>query len=639
MRFPSLQRRAQGGDERRGRSARGRWATVAVVFLLLAGCPTRFDPRAAPVKPSPDPAADAAFREARGRFEAGAVDDARAKLEAFVARYPGDPLRPVAETFLGRIALGKRDFARARALLTGPAASSDPGVAEPARYHLGLAVHRLGQHAEARRLLRPFAGRVTGAEAADLYGTLADVGAKLGDVPGALADYEAFYRVARDPERAWIRERAEALAAVPPAAQLPGLHGAAPRGSLAAAVLGNRLAAMATDPQRRQALLADVRSARQAFGLAVAGAAWPGSEAEGDARIVGCLVPLTGKNRPVGESAMRGALLGANAQSGAGAERVQLAVRDTGGDPVRAAQAARDLAGEGVIAIVGPIDRHEAAAAARAAESLSVPLVALDVADTTAPQAGVFHALPTSASRAAALATYAAGQGVRQVAVAAPDNAYGRKQAAAFTAAARAAGLQVVAEERYDPQATSFGPLVNRLKARQFGGLFVPDRAAVLELLAPALARAGVWSRPAGGPAGKKLRTIVLLSTAEGLSTKLVRAAGRYVQGAVLAPGFYADAEDERVAPFVAGYRDAYGGDPGLFEAFGHDAVRAVRAAVAGGARTRADVRARLQRGALHPGVTGHVTFGADGHRLDPPLLYQVDGERIRLLRPATKPR
>jgi branched-chain amino acid transport system substrate-binding protein len=634
MRPAPHQRRAEPrASSLRPRASRGRGVAFAVAFVLLTGCPPRFDPQAAPVRPSPDAAADAAFREARGKFDAGASEEARTKLEAFVARYPGDPLRPVAETYLGRIALGQREHARAKALLAGPAASTDPAVAEPARYHLGLALHRLGQHAEARRLLRPFAGRVAGHDAAELFGTLADASARLGDVPGALADYEAFYRVAREHERAWIRERAEALAATAPPVQLPALYAAASRGSLAAAVLGHRLAAVTVDPPRRQAVNGEIRAARLAFGLAVAGAAWPGSEAEGDARVVGCLLPLSGKTHAVGEGALRGALLGANAQSGAGAGRVQLAVRDTKGDPVRAAQAVRELAGEGVVAIVGPIDRREAAAAARVAESLAVPLVALDVPDGTSPQAGLFHALPTPASRAVALAAYAAAHRVQKVAVAAPDNAYGRKQAAAFVAAARAAGLQVVAEEKYDPQTTSFGPLVNRLRAHPFQGLFVPDRAAVLELLAPALARAGLWSRAAGGPAGKKLRSFVLLSTAEGLAAKLVRASGRYVQGAVLAPGFYADAEDERVAPFVASFRDAYGEEPGLFEAFGHDAVRALRAAAAGGARTRADVRTRLQRGASHAGVTGTVTFGPDGQRTDAPLLYQVDGERIRLLR------
>jgi hypothetical protein len=44
-------------------------------------------------------------------------------------------------------------------------------------------------------------------------------------------------------------------------------------------------------------------------------------------------------------------------------------------------------------------------------------------------------------------------------------------------------------------------------------------------------------------------------------------------------------------------------------------------------------VRGRLLRGASHPGVTGPITFGPDGQRADAPLLYQVDGERIRLLR------
>ncbi|HEY3354806.1 MAG TPA: penicillin-binding protein activator, partial [Polyangia bacterium] len=534
-------RHLEAGVTARARRWARRLTAVVLGVALLAGCPTRFDPRAEPARSSPDAAADAAFRAARALYEAGDRGEARAKLEAFVAAYPRDPLRPVAETYLGRIAYGARDYARARALLQGPAAAADAAVAAPARYLLGLTMHQLGQPAEARRLLAPFAGRVAGDDAAELYGTLADAAARLGDAPQALADYGAFYPVARDYERAYIRQRAAALAAKVPAAQLGAVYAAAPRGSLAAAVLGQRLAAITLDQRQRAEVLADIRGARAAFGLAEAGAGAGGGGGE-NARVIGAVLPLSGKARPVGEAALKGVLLAANALSAAGAERVQVAVRDSAGDPARAARAVEELVREGVIAVVGPIDRRDAAAAGRAAEAAGVPLLALDVADGTAAHAGVFHVLPSPGARAAALARHAAAAGVHDVAVLAPDNGYGRKTGAAFAAAARAAGLRVVADERYDPATTSFAKAVARLKQHRVGAVFVPDRAGVLELLAPALARAGLWSR--GPAAGERGRGVLLLSTAEGLTGNLVRAASRYVQAAVLAPGFYADLDD-----------------------------------------------------------------------------------------------
>jgi ABC-type branched-subunit amino acid transport system substrate-binding protein len=410
------------------------------------------------------------------------------------------------------------------------------------------------------------------------------------------------------------------------------VYAAASRGSLAAAVLGQRLAAITLDQRQRAEVLADIRGARAAFGLAEAGAGAGGGGGE-NARVIGAVLPLSGKARPVGEAALKGVLLAANALSAAGAERVQVAVRDSAGDPARAARAVEELVREGVIAVVGPIDRRDAAAAGRAAEAAGVPLLALDVADGTAAHAGVFHVLPSPGARAAALARHAAAAGVHDVAVLAPDNGYGRKTGAAFAAAARAAGLRVVADERYDPATTSFAKAVARLKQHRVGAVFVPDRAGVLELLAPALARAGLWSR--GPAAGERGRGVLLLSTAEGLTGNLVRAASRYVQAAVLAPGFYADLDDERLATFATAFRDTYGDEPGLFEAFGNDAVRLVRAAVAAGATSRGELRGRLASGPGVPGVTGQVTFAPDGERADAPLLYVIDGERIRLLRPA----
>ena len=98
--------------------------------------------------------------------------------------------------------------------------------------------------------------------------------------------------------------------------------------------------------------------------------------------------------------------------------------------------------------------------------------------------------------------------------------------------------------------------------------VFVADGADRLELIAPALAVADLWPAPWGAPRppavpGKpRARNVLLLSTATELGPRLLQNAGRYVQGALLSPGFYADAGDTRARAFVDAYRAAYGQDP-----------------------------------------------------------------------------
>jgi ABC-type branched-subunit amino acid transport system substrate-binding protein len=166
--------------------------------------------------------------------------------------------------------------------------------------------------------------------------------------------------------------------------------------------------------------------------------------------------------------------------------------------------------------------------------------------------------------------------------------------------------------------------------------VFVADGADRLELIAPALAAADLWSAPWGAPKppapapGKpRLRNVLLLSTASELSPKLVQAAGRYVQGALLAPGFYADAADARVRAFVDGYRAAYGADPHAAEAYAFDGVSALRAVTAAGARTRADALKAIATGTFE-GLTGTMRFSPDHARADAPRVYAVEGDTIK---------
>src|SRR5262249_13701406 len=96
--------------------------------------------------------------------------------------------------------------------------------------------------------------------------------------------------------------------------------------------------------------------------------------------VLGVVLPLTGQFAGFGEQALHGGLLAAGVfPDGAGRQPVvRIAVRDSGSDPERAAAAVRDLAADPeVVAIIGPLVSATCEAAAREAESLSVPLLAL----------------------------------------------------------------------------------------------------------------------------------------------------------------------------------------------------------------------------------------------------------------------
>jgi ABC-type branched-subunit amino acid transport system substrate-binding protein len=161
----------------------------------------------------------------------------------------------------------------------------------------------------------------------------------------------------------------------------------------------------------------------------------------------------------------------------------------------------------------------------------------------------------------------------------------------------------------------------------------VPAEADQLELIAPALAAAGMVPRPIGGKVGKKQgRAILLLSTVEGMSPDYVRDAGRHTVGAMLAPGFYPTTTEPAIAGFVERYQAAHGRAPTAVDAYAHDAAMAIAAAAA--RDTGAAAVARQLASIELAGVTGTLRFGKDHRRADDGVLFTIDedGETVRVV-------
>jgi branched-chain amino acid transport system substrate-binding protein len=350
-------------------------------------------------------------------------------------------------------------------------------------------------------------------------------------------------------------------------------------------------------------------------------------------------VPLMGKFQPVGEAALRAAMLATGMPAPtAGGASLQLAVRDVAPDAERAARALSELTREeDVIGVLGAAERKAAPATwAQAAED-GLPVVTLDdVAPGAATTA--FQLIHGPEARVAELARRALALGARDFAMLGPDSAAGARLREAFRREIVAGGGRVTADATYVAGATSFSAPIATVKKVPAQAVFVADSADRLELIAPALAFADLWPtpwgkpRPAAEPGQPRPRNVLLLSTANDLSSRLIQNAGRYVQGALLAPGFYADAGDPAAKAFVDAYTAAYGQEPRATEAYAYDGVNALRAAAATGAHTRADVLQALAAGTFD-GLTGALRFGPDHGRVDPARVYVVDGDQIKLSR------
>jgi len=610
------------------------------------GAPAAVPPQPPAVAGPADPGGDADFADAKARFEGGADPAAaRATLEAFVEHHPQHPARPAADLMLARLALLRGDAATAAPLLE-PLASTPPeaGVAPSARYYLGLAETRLGHFAHARELLLPFLPPAGAAGPGDdalveLRGALALATAGAGDAPAAIELWDAFARGGREAEKAYARTKVTELAGGLSSDAALQAFRSAPEKGLARALLGPAAAATLRgrgDTSGASEIEAESLSARRATGIEMP-ADRGGSG--GDPSRVGLELALSGKFQPVGEAALRAAMLATGAP---GAPNLHLVVRDAAGDVERAARGIGDLAREqaviGIVAAVNPrLFQGEAGAAALApAADEGVPTLTLE---DTPPGAGSasFQLVHPASGRAAALAQAALKLGARDFAVIGPDTAAGTALRRAFKSAVAAGGGRVGADVSYPPGSTSFGVQVAAIKKAQPQVVFVADGSDRLELIAPALAAADLWPAPwgaprqAGAPGKPKPRNVLLLSTAADLSPRLLQSAGRYVQGALLAPGFYAGADDPRAAAFVQAYRSTYGQDPHVTEAYAYDGVNAIRTAVAGGARTRGDLTRALSSGSFD-GLTGALRFGPDHGRADPPRLYVVQGDDIKLV-------
>lgn len=183
---------------------------------------------------------------------------------------------------------------------------------------------------------------------------------------------------------------------------------------------------------------------------------------------VGCLLPLTGPYKSYGQRALHGIELAMSIAGGSSNGILpHLIIKDSGSNPEKTVAAVKELAEEGVAAIIGPMAMAEAASSQ--AQLSQVPIIVFSQKNRiTGIGDYIFRNFLTSEMQVKSLASHVFDRlEINKVAILYPDEKYGTTFMQLFWDEVLAHGGQVVGVESYDPQQTDFADAVKKL-----GGLY-----------------------------------------------------------------------------------------------------------------------------------------------------------------------
>lgn len=406
-------------------------------------------------------------------------------------------------------------------------------------------------------------------------------------------------------------------------------------------------------------------------------------------QTVGCLLPLSGSYRLYGQRALNGIELALSLlQSREQNSRIRLVIKDSASQSGSAVAGVRALDEARVGVIIGPI--VTAASAAGEAQKRNIPMVTItQKSDITEMGDYIFRHFITPQSQVKTLVSYFSKEiGLRDFAIMYPEETYGQTFMTLFWDEVIRQGGSVVGVESYGTQQTDFadtikklvgtyyappadleqesavkiednpyfqktssasnaledilsdpvsrltglffqdpdqnrvrGPSLGRQQQQEiaipnidFDVLFIPDAPKATGLILPQLAYYDV-------------RDIYLAGTNLWHSDQLISMTRDYAQNAIMPEGFFKQSPEKPVQQFVQAFKDLYGEEPGLIEAFAFDTARLLFKLLSQSElHHRHVLRDALLQLYEPDGVTGPTAFDENGEAIKRLSLLKIKG-------------
>ncbi|MFC1516033.1 ABC transporter substrate-binding protein [Thermodesulfobacteriota bacterium] len=415
---------------------------------------------------------------------------------------------------------------------------------------------------------------------------------------------------------------------------------------------------------------------------------------------LGCILPLSGPYKIYGQRALKGIELALNQFSSPDVHpSLKIIVKDTESDPVMAAVAVNELFDEHVAAVIGPIITADAAAQEAQEHGIPI-ITLTQKEDVTGIGDYVFRNFITPRMQVKTIVSYAFEVlGGSRYAIFYPDEKYGETYMNLFWDEVIARGGKVVGLESYNSAETDFSDDIKKLvglfyevpqdlkdtrklieEANSYGmeyfgfihdfdsflqgaenepagfygaimddregagrsaeddvqkpeeepepivdfdGIFIPDSPNIAGLIIPQLAF-------------HDIENVNLFGTNLWHSDKLIEMSERYVQGAILTDGFFAESESPKVRSFVRLFQETYNEIPGFIEAVAYDtAIILLQILNRPDIQYRSALRDQLLKITNFDGVTGLTSFLIDGESKKELYLLQIKrGRFVQLAHP-----
>jgi branched-chain amino acid transport system substrate-binding protein len=300
----------------------------------------------------------------------------------------------------------------------------------------------------------------------------------------------------------------------------------------------------------------------------------------------------------------------------AGGERIELVVVDDGGDPAAAARLIPELERRGVVAVIGPLLSEGLMRAGQARSAADLVVISPTASDMPLRAANVYSLNAGDLEGARSLARYAAGRGLRQVALLYPGNPDFRATAVAFRDALLEAGGRVTVDVGYMDGTTTFAEQMRRIRDSGAQAVYIAASERDVRQIAPQIEYYG-------------LGDMQILGSEAWTSDEVLRSmAPRLLEGVIAATPMLPTSGDIGWNDFVGRYEAAHRRTlDNPYPALGFDAMRLIVQALQGGRNQSADVARGLAAMREYRGATG-ILSTQNGELVRRPFIVRIQGGR-----------
>ncbi len=369
-----------------------------------------------------------------------------------------------------------------------------------------------------------------------------------------------------------------------------------------------------------------------------------------DAKVIGAILPLTGKNANVGQHALNAIRMGLGLNKADA--RFRLAIFDTQSLPESASAGVDKLVRDDkAIALIGGLSSKEAMGIAQRADFLGLPFIALSQkSGLTSVGDFVFRNSLTPEMQVDQLVQYAYEKlSARRFAILYPNDTYGVEFSNIFWDHVLARSAQVVAAQTYDPKENDFNAVIKKMV-----GTFYPEarpeefkeRQKELRLakkdrdqknsknkvkknsreheveeniLSPIVDFDVLFLPDSGKSLGQVMAfmkvndvpKVSYLGTNIWNTPDIVKRAGAQADGIYFVDAVDLNDAKMRETNFFKEYLSQYNEEPTLIEMQAFESAKVIRDVISGGATTREQVASRLRSLGRTAGVTGELRMSS----------------------------